>query len=208
MTALIVIDVQNDFLSGGALPVKKGDRVISPINRLVRLPFDTIFASKDWHPPDHKSFALTHGRKVGEHIMLKGLDQILWPVHCVRNTSGAEFADELDTSKFEKVVYKGTDKDIDSYSAFFDNGHLKSTGLADELKERDITEVYIAGLVTDYCVKYSVLDAVEQGFRTHVVVDACRAVNVEEGDSEKALDEMRAAGAIVTTTEKVTQEVK
>lgn len=205
MTALLITDVQNDFLPGGALAVKEGDRVIPLINQLVDLPFDTILATKDWHPRDHGSFALTHGREVGEHIMLGGVNQVLWPVHCVQETSGAEFSPELDVSKFEKIFYKGTDQEIDSYSAFFDNGHLKSTGLADFLKRRGVTDVYFVGLTTDYCVKYSVLDAVQQGFYTHLILDACRAVNLEKGDSEKVVEEMRKAGTTVTAAEKVLQ---
>ncbi|NGX42336.1 MAG: hypothetical protein K940chlam7_00614 [Chlamydiae bacterium] len=203
MKALLIVDIQNDFLPNGALGVKEGDQVIPVINQLMKKDFDVIVASKDWHPQDHKSFAITHGKQPGEHVTLKGQDQILWPVHCVQDSTGAEFSSELDQSKVEKVFFKGTDKDIDSYSAFFDNEHLKSTGLGDYLKSKGVTDVYIAGLTTDYCVKYSVLDTVELGFKAHVIVDACRAVNLQEGDSEKALEVMRDAGAEIITAEKV-----
>lgn len=200
MKALIIVDIQEDFLPGGALGVKEGDQVIPLINQLTQQDFDVIVASMDLHPQNHGSFASTHGKQPGEHIELKGLDQILWPNHCVQNTPGAKLAPELETSKIEKFFYKGTERDIDSYSAFFDNGHLKSTGLGDYLKSKGVTDVYFAGLATDYCVKYSVLDAVQLGFKAHVFVDACRAVNLKKGDCERAIEEMKEAGAQITTT--------
>lgn len=203
MKALLVVDIQNDFLPGGALGVKEGDKVIPLINTLVKQDFDVIVASKDWHPKHHGSFASTHGKKPGEHTKLKGLDQILWPDHCVQGSRGAEFSPELDMTKFDKVFLKGTDNDIDSYSAFFDNGHLKSTGLGDYLKGKGVTDVYIAGLTTDYCVHFSVLDAAKLGFKAHVVLDACRAVNLKKGDQESAVEVMKAVGAEMTTTDEV-----
>lgn len=203
MKALLIVDLQNDFLPGGALGVKDGDQVIPLINKLANHDFDLIVASKDWHPEHHGSFAATHGKKPGEHVELKGLDQILWPVHCVQGSSGAEFSDKLNESKIEKIFFKGTEKDIDSYSAFFDNGHLKSTGLGDYLKSKDITGIYFVGLTTDYCVKFSVLDAAHLGFKTYVVVDACKPVNLQEGDDARALEEMKEVGAEITTTDDV-----
>src|ERR1700733_2991807 len=193
--AFLVVDIQNDFLPGGSLAVHEGNHVIPLINQLVKKDFDIIVASKDWHPSDHSSFAENHGKKPGEKIQLKGLEQILWPVHCVQDTIGAEFASDLDISQFEKIFFKGTDRDIDSYSAFFDNGFLKSTCLGEYLKSKKVTDIYIAGLTTDYCVKFSVLDAIQLGFKVHVILDACRAVNLKLGDSEKAVDEMEEAGA-------------
>lgn len=203
MNALLLVDLQNDFLPNGALPVKEGDQVLPVVNRLLDLPFDIVVATKDWHPPDHGSFAKTHQKKPGEKIILNGLDQILWPVHCVQNTAGAEFSKDWKSQKAQKIFYKGTDKNIDSYSTFFDNGHLKSTGLEEFLREHSIENVYIAGLATDYCVKYSVLDALQLGFKVHVITDACRAVNLKEGDEELALKEMALAGAKMTTSKQV-----
>lgn len=201
--ALLIVDIQNDFLPGGSFAVKEGDRVIPLVNKLVKGNFGVIVASKDWHPGDHGSFAKTHGKNPGEKIQLKGMEQILWPVHCVQNTLGGEFSSLLDASNFKKIFFKGTDKGIDSYSAFFDNGHLKSTGLSEYLKNLGVTDVYIAGLTTDYCIRFSALDALKQGFKVHVIIDACRAINLEAGDGEKAIEEMKKAGAEITTTDEV-----
>jgi nicotinamidase/pyrazinamidase len=200
--AFLAVDIQNDFLPGGSLAVREGDLVIPLINKLVK-DFDIVVASKDWHPSNHSSFAKNHGKKVGEKILLKGLEQILWPVHCVQGSEGAEFSSDLDTSYFEKTFFKGTERDIDSYSAFFDNGLLKSTGLGEYLKGKKVTDLYIAGLTTDYCVKFSVLDAIQLGFKVYVILDACRAVNLKPGDNERVVDEMKDAGAEITTTAKV-----
>ena len=197
MRALIVIDIQNDFCPGGALEVKDGDQVVAVANRAMKK-FDLVVATQDWHPATHGSFAANHPwRYPGSKIMLNGLEQILWPIHCVQGSFGAEFVQELDTSKFEKVFVKGTDPGIDSYSGFYDNGRRKSTGLAEYLRQRGIEEVYILGLALDYCVKYSVLDALEEGFKTYVILDGCRAVNLQEGDGERAVEEMVAKGAVV-----------
>ena len=204
--ALLVVDLQNDFLPGGALGVHKGDLVVPLINQLIKQPFDLMVASLDWHPENHGSFASTHQKKVGEHIKLKGMDQILWPVHCVQDTTGAAFCEALDYEDFDRVFHKGTDEEIDSYSAFFDNGHLKETGMRDYLKEHGITDLYIAGLTTDYCVKYSVLDAINLGFRSHVIKDACKPVNLSPNDENESLAEMQSAGATITITDQVLKE--
>ncbi len=174
-SALILVDVQNDFCPGGSLAVKEGDRVVPVVNELQKH-FALVVATKDWHPAGHSSFAS------------------LWPPHCVQETAGAEFVAGLDTSRVARVFLKGTDMDIDSYSGFFDNEHRRATGLGDYLKERGVTDVTIAGLATDYCVKYTALDAVMLGFNTTVVADACRGVEVSEGDTARALEEMAAAG--------------
>jgi nicotinamidase/pyrazinamidase len=195
MKALILVDIQNDFLPGGALAVRNGDAIIPVVRQLLKKPFDLIVATKDWHPPDHGSFAKTHGRNPGAVIQLEGLEQILWPVHCVQGTPGAEFGPGWDSSLVQRTFYKGTEKNVDSYSTFFDNGHRKSTGLDLYLKDSKMDDIYIAGLTTDYCVKYSVLDARKLGFNTFVIVDACRPVNLKRGDEEKALKEMEQAGA-------------
>ena len=201
--ALIIVDVQNDFMPGGALPTQHGDAVVPVINRLQPL-FDVVIATQDWHPPDHGSFASNHpGHKPGETVDLNGLAQILWPDHCVQGTHGAELHRDLDRVRIEKIVHKGTDPGIDSYSTFFDNGRRKSTGLENDLRARGVTDVYLAGLATDYCVLWSARDAKELGFRTHVVSDACRGVDLKPGDSERAFDEMRALGIDVLTSEEI-----
>jgi nicotinamidase/pyrazinamidase len=203
-SALIVVDLQNDFIPGGALPVKDGDKVIPLIDQLVKLPFKVKVATKDWHPSNHGSFASNHKNKQpGDLIQLRGIEQILWPKHCVQNTQGSEFSPGWDFNQIEKVFFKGTDPTIDSYSTFFDNGHLKSTGLGDYLIEKEIKDIYIAGLATDYCVKYSVLDSLKLGFKTHVIVDACRGVNLKPTDSDEAIRQMREAGAGIVTFSKI-----
>jgi nicotinamidase/pyrazinamidase len=197
MNALIIVDLQNDFLPGGALPVPHGDEVIPLANELHRR-FDLVLATQDWHPPDHGSFAANHpGKKPGDRIMLDGIEQILWPVHCVQNTHGAEFAPSFDTSRIAHVFHKGIDPRIDSYSTFFDNAHRRHTGLAHYLEKRSIKDIYLMGLVLDYCVKYSALDAHHLGLNTHVILDGCRGIELESGDIDRALDEMRRAGATI-----------
>lgn len=197
MNALIIVDLQNDFLPDGALAVPGGDEVIPLANELQRC-FDIVLATQDWHPPDHGSFAANHpGKKTGDRIMLDGIDQILWPVHCVRNTHGAEFVSSFDTTRIAHVFHKGIDPRIDSYSTFFDNAHRRSTGLADYLKGRSIKDIYLLGLALDYCVKYSALDARQLGLNTHVILDGCRGINLEPGDVDRAVDEMKRVGAVL-----------
>jgi nicotinamidase/pyrazinamidase len=188
--ALIIVDIQNDFLPGGALAVAEGDRVIPIINNLMESPFDLLIATKDWHPPGHISFASTHPEGI-------------WPDHCIQNSFGSEFATSLHAEKFDHIVYKGIDPLIDSYSAFYDNQHRRATGLTKYLRDHHVDVVYIAGLATDYCVKYSALDALHDGFKTYVITDACRGVNLHPDDSLRAFKEMRAAGAIVITSDQV-----
>jgi len=197
MKALIIVDLQNDFLPGGALPVPHGDEVIPVANELQRH-FELVLATKDWHPSDHGSFAANHpGKKPGDRVILDGIEQILWPLHCVQNTHGAEFAAAFDTSRIADVFHKGIERNIDSYSTFFDNAHRRHTGLADYLKKRSIKEIYLTGLALDYCVKYSALDARHLGLNTHVILDACRGIELEPGDIDAALDEMKGAGATI-----------
>ena len=194
MNALVVVDLQTDFCPGGALAVPEGDRVIPLVNR-IQSRFDLVVATQDWHPPDHLSFAANHpGRSPGEVIELNGLEQVLWPVHCVQGTPGAAFHPGWDPSRVRRVFQKGTDREIDSYSALFDNAHRRATGLGDFLKDRGVGELYLAGLATDYCVKFSALDAVALGFSTAVVLDACRGVELRPGDVDRAVAEMQAAG--------------
>lgn len=194
MSALILVDLQNDFFPGGALAVSEGDQILPAINELLNKPFDMILATKDFHPPHHISFASQHNKKPGDFIIYRSIEQILWPDHCVQNTFGSEFHSGWDSSKVQKIFYKGTDPEIDSYSTFFDNGHLKSTGLGDYLREHQILHVYLAGLATDYCVKYSALDAAEQNFSVYVIKEGCKGVNLNTEDSARAFEDMQKAG--------------
>jgi len=196
MKALILVDIQNDFLPGGALPVPEGDAVIPVANRL-QAAFPLVVATQDWHPANHGSFAANHpGKKVFEQIELNGLPQTLWPVHCVQGTSGAELAPGLQRARIAKIFPKGTDAGIDSYSGLFDNGHRKSTGLGEWLKAKGVTEVYVCGLATDYCVKFTALDATQLGFKTHFVEDASRGVNLRPDDVRNAIAEMSRTGVL------------
>ena len=179
MKALLLIDIQNDFLPGGRLAVPEGDAIIPLVNEL-QPHFELVVATQDWHPAGHESFASSHaGRSQFEQIDLHGLPQVLWPDHCTQASDGAELAPALHTERIEAVFRKGMNPEIDSYSAFFDNGHRKSTGLADYLRGRGVTEVFVAGLAADYCVYYSALDALEAGFATTVITDATRAISAE-----------------------------
>jgi nicotinamidase/pyrazinamidase len=198
MNALILVDLQNDFCPGGALPVPEGDRVIPVVNGLLKM-FDLVVATQDWHPPEHGSFAANHpGKKPGDSIELAGMPQILWPVHCVQNTPGAELHAELNRAAVDRVFRKGEDPMLDSYSGFFDNGHRKATGLGDYLKSRGAANVYICGLATDYCVKHTALDTVALGFETYLIEDACRGVDLQASDVGRAIDEMRTKGVLIS----------
>ncbi|KAA3616597.1 MAG: bifunctional nicotinamidase/pyrazinamidase [Calditrichaeota bacterium] len=194
MHALLLIDIQNDFIPGGALAVKEGDQIV-PLANSLQKSFKLIIATQDWHPQNHGSFAANQpGKNIGEIILLNGLDQILWPVHCVQNTPGAAFHPNLKMDKINRIFPKGTDPEIDSYSGFFDNGHKKDTGLAKYLQQNEVNEVSICGLATDYCVKYTAIDAANLGFKTNVIIDACRGVELNPGDIEKAIREMKETG--------------
>jgi len=200
MNALIVVDLQNDFCPGGALPVPEGDRVVAVVNRLQQQ-FDLVVATQDWHPANHGSFAANHpGKKPGDAVELAGLPQILWPVHCVQGTRGAEFHPQFNTSAIARVFRKGTDPAVDSYSGFFDNGHRNSTGLGEYLRQRGVDCVYVCGLATDYCVKFTALDAVDAGFKTYLIEDACRGVDLRAGDVRQAVEEMRTQGVNLVDT--------
>ena len=197
--ALILVDIQNDFIPGGALEVKRGDEVIEIANRAIKY-FDNVIATRDWHPADHKSFASQHeGKNPGEFIELNGLPQILWPDHCVNGTKGAEFAPGLNVSSITKVIQKGLDKEVDSYSGFFDNAQDHATGLDDYLRSQGIGDLYIMGLATDYCIKYTVLDARKLGFNTSLIIEGIRGVELNPGDCDAAIEEMKEAGAKVVS---------
>jgi nicotinamidase/pyrazinamidase len=188
-TALLIVDIQNDFLPGGALAAPGGDGIVPLVNQLMP-EYDLVVATQDWHPADHGSFAANHdGRKVGERIDLHGLEQVLWPVHCVEGSPGADFAPGLDTDRIDHVVRKGLDPAVDSYSGFFDNGHRNPSGLAEYLRDQDVTHVHVVGIATDYCVKFTALDALAEGFRTTLIEDACRGVDLNAGDVERAVEE-------------------
>ncbi|MCP2045825.1 bifunctional nicotinamidase/pyrazinamidase [Pontibacter sp. HSC-36F09] len=179
MKALLLIDIQNDFLPGGALGVPEGDQIIPIVNQ-IQDHFDLIVATQDWHPTDHKSFASNHeGKNPFETTELLGLPQVLWPDHCLQGTTGADLASALEVNKIEAIFRKGTNPEIDSYSGFYDNGRLKSTGLADYLRGKGVTQLYLAGLAADYCVYYSAKDALDEGFETFVLEDAVRAISSE-----------------------------
>jgi len=199
--ALLVIDVQNDFCPGGALAVPNGDKIIPLVNRLIKGFYDMnlpIVATQDWHPVGHGSFASTHKADVFTFGELSGVQQILWPDHCVQNTKGAEFhADLLDVPT---VVCKGMDPTVDSYSGFFDNCGKNVSGLNDILKKEGVNEVYIVGLATDFCVMFTALDAVKLGYKTTVILEACRAVNLN-GSEEAAINTMTEAGVELINTQ-------
>jgi nicotinamidase/pyrazinamidase len=191
--ALLIVDFQNDFCPGGALPVAEGDRIAGPINELLDS-FDLVVASRDWHPPDHGSFV---GVEV-DPAKWKGTDPpSIWPVHCVQGTWGAELHPDLDRARIDVIVDKGQDPNSQGYSAFQD------TGLGTLLRERGVERLFVTGLATDYCVKNSVLDARKLGLAVVVVEDAVRAVEVEPGDAKRALEEMRAAGSDFARSEDV-----
>lgn len=201
--ALILIDLQNDFCPGGALAVSEGDRVIPVANRVIsacQTAHVAVVASLDWHPADHRSFAVNSGTTIGEIGELEGLPQVWWPAHCVAGEPGAAFHSALEQQAIDWTVRKGTDSNIDSYSAFFDNGHRVKTELDDWLRGNHIDSLAIMGLATDYCVKHTVLDALALGYRTEVLVDGCRGVNLQPTDSHEALQAMRAQGAILTNS--------
>jgi nicotinamidase/pyrazinamidase len=193
MKALVLVDIQNDFCPGGALAVPDGDSIVSTVNRLQKV-FGLVAATQDWHPRGHGSFAASHGKNVYDVVEIHGAPQTLWPDHCVQGTRGAELVETLDRTRIARIFRKGTDPEIDSYSGFLDADHKHSTGLADFLREHGVDEVYIAGLATDYCVKYTALDAAALGFQAYVIEDACRGVNLQPGDTDEALREMKAAG--------------
>ena len=199
MHALILVDIQNDFCPGGALAVPDGDAVVAVANDLMRsAEFDLVVATQDWHPSDHGSFAIHHpGSSPYQVVDLSGLPQVLWPVHCVQGSPGAAFHPQLLTSRIDAIFQKGQDKSVDSYSGFFDNGKRRDTGLNAWLRSRAIDTVTVVGLATDYCVKFTALDAASLGYRTLIRTSATRGVELTPGDSERALAALREAGVTV-----------
>lgn len=196
MRALIIVDIQNDFVAGGSLEVPFGEQIVPLVNELSEK-FDLVVATQDWHPPNHKSFASSHaGKKPFEKIMLGGLEQVLWPDHCIQGTSGAAFHPDLRLDHVEAIFRKGMDPEIDSYSGFYDNGHKKSTGLTGYLKDRAVNTIYVCGLAGDYCVYYTAKDSMTAGFKTFLIEDATRAIN--HHDFENVKKEIRIRGGEVT----------
>lgn len=186
MKTLIIIDVQNDFVPGGALSVPNGDTIIPIINKIIPK-FELVIATQDWHPSSHKSFASNHpGKEVFEVIELNGLEQKLWPDHCVQDTPGADFHPDLEVRPIEAVFRKGMDPEIDSYSGFFDNGHRKSTGLSGYLKEKGATELYFCGLAGDICVYFSIMDALKEGFSATLIEDAAKPLDAASFEQVKS----------------------
>lgn len=192
--ALILVDLQYDFCPGGALAVEEGNAVI-PIANQWMPEFEVVVATQDWHPANHGSFAANHPwRKPGQVIDLHGLPQVLWPIHCVQESFGADLVDELDQQRITRIFQKGTDPEVDSYSGFFDNGRRKSTGMGEWLQEQGVDAVYVMGLATDYCVKFTALDALSLGFDTYLIQAGCRGVNLQPGDVDRALEDMAQQG--------------
>jgi nicotinamidase/pyrazinamidase len=202
-SALLVIDVQNDFTPGGQLAVPEGDLIVPLINRLARQ-FTQVVVAQDWHPTGHASFASSHpGHQPYDVIQLPYGEQTLWPDHCVQSTPGAEFHQELDLPHAQLIIRKGCNPDIDSYSAFLEADRRTTTGLSGYLKERGIDTVYMVGLALDFCVMFSALDARAAGFNTYVVLDACRAIDLN-GSLAAAIERMQSAGVgLIQSTELV-----
>jgi nicotinamidase/pyrazinamidase len=198
--ALILVDLQNDFVAPGALPVPGGADVVPVANRLMK-EFELVVATQDWHPADHQSFASQHpGLKIGSTFDLAGLSQIVWPDHCVQGSLGADFLAELQQQQIDYVVRKGTNPQIDSYSGFFDNGHRHKTDLHGFLQQQGVTQLYVMGLATDYCVKYTILDGLQLGYHCSLILDGCRGVDLHPGDVDRAVEQMRKSGAMLISS--------
>lgn len=198
--ALLLIDLQSDFCAGGALAVTDGDSTVPVANHYARefaARGQPVLITQDWHPADHGSFASQAGATPFTPGELDGLPQVWWPDHCIQNTAGAELHPLLDQSLISERFYKGQERLVDSYSGFFDNGHRRQTLLDAWLKQRGITALTVMGLATDYCVKFTVLDALALGYNVTVISEGCRGVNMQPEDSEQALAAMAAKGAII-----------
>ena len=184
--ALVIIDMQNDFIPGGSLAVSGGDEIISVINDLIPN-YPIVVATQDWHPANHLSFGSQHpNHKIFDTIDLNGIEQVLWPNHCVQGTNGAEFHSKLDLDSTQAIFRKGMHREIDSYSAFYDNNHLNSTGLTGFLKEKEVEEIHFCGLAADYCVYFSMKDALQEGFNVVLLENATRAIDYKQFEKQKA----------------------
>lgn len=199
--ALIIVDLQRDFCPGGSLAVKDGDSIVPAVNSLAKS-FDKVVATRDWHPKNHISFASNHpGKKVQEILKTGDIEQVLWPDHCVPGTPGAEFHPDLDQRKLDLIINKGTSPKLDSYSGFFENDHLTPTGLDGYLKNLGINDLAVCGLATDYCVFYTVMDAIKLGYKVDLVSDCVRGVDFPPGNVKERLEEMQKAGARIIESE-------
>ena len=196
--ALIVVDMQNDFCKGGSLEVPYSEEVIPYINQLINSEeYKEIIFTQDFHPKEHKSFASNHNREIGEIINLNGVPQVMWVDHCIQGTQGVEFHPEINQEKLTKIIQKGMNIEVDSYSAFFDNQHLVDTGLTDYLKNKRIEEIEVVGLALDYCVKYTCLDAIKMGFKTTLHFKGTKAVNLSPDDAKNTVFELLQNGVSV-----------
>lgn len=207
--ALLLVDLQNDFCPGGALAVQQGDETIPIANRAIALARRNampVIASMDWHPAQHGSFARVAGQPVYSQGSLEGLAQIWWPDHCVQDTTGARLHPMLDQQGIDHRIYKGQQPAVDSYSAFFDNGRRAQTGLDTLLKRHNVRTLTVMGLATDYCVLYSVIDALQLGYDTRVIIDGCRGVNLQPDDSQRAMQQMATRGALLQTMEEFSRQ--
>lgn len=202
MKALLIVDVQNDFCPGGALAVPDGDTIVPVINSLSEH-FDSVIQTQDWHPADHHSFASSHkGKEPYDTIELEYGTQVLWPDHCVQGTTGADFHPNLNTHKTQVIIRKGFRKSIDSYSTFFENDQSTETGLNGYLKQRGIKELYTVGLATDFCIKWSILDGISEGFTMNIVMDAVKGIDLN-GSLDKAWQEMKEKGVNITSSKEL-----
>lgn len=200
MKALLVVDIQNDFCPGGALAVPGGDSIIPTVNRLIET-FDSVIQTQDWHPAGHHSFASSHsGKNEYDTVEMDYGTQVLWPDHCVQGSRGSEFHSGLNTQKTQVIIRKGFRKEIDSYSTFFENDQKTATGLTGYLNNRGITDLYTVGLATDFCVKWSILDGIDEGFTMHIVEDAVEGIDLN-GSLDQAWREMKEKGVLVTTSD-------
>lgn len=201
MKTLVIVDPQYDFMPGGSLEVKEGDQIIPIINSVLEQ-FDLVVATQDWHPKGHSSFASTHaGKNPFDKIEWKGMQQILWPNHCVQGSNGANFHEDLDTNQFEAIFRKGMDPEIDSYSGFYDNGHKKSTGLSGYLKEKKAEDLYFCGLAADICVYFTLKDAIKENFNVNLIEDATRPLDLDDFDEQKK--ELKTLGAKIINSKEL-----
>lgn len=193
MKALLVVDLQNDFCEGGALEVPEGSSIVPVVNQLINS-FNAVIQTQDWHPAGHLSFASSHkGKQSYDTVDMDYGTQVLWPDHCVHGSEGAEFHPDLDTNNTQVIIRKGFRREIDSYSTFYENDHETKTGLTGYLQSRGITDLYTVGLATDFCVKWSILDGIDEGFTMHIVKDAVKGIDLD-GSLDAAWDEMKSKG--------------
>ena len=190
---LIITDIQNDFCPGGALAVAEGNEIIPIVNSLAQK-FDKVVATQDWHPSDHVSFAAAHNKELYDVITIDGIQQVMWPVHCVQGSFGADFHKDLDLRPVDLIIRKGSHRSIDSYSTFMENDKKTFTGLHSYLQGFAIQDLYFCGLATDYCVYYSAVDARNMGFNVSVILDACRGVDVPAGNIAATVQAMKERG--------------